>query len=158
MSVCLFVCGLLCTSGCTTAGASVEIKQAPPINLSQYKTIAVAVTTRDPDFDAKQIRQLTDSILGGLRKSAKFDKAYATVSEVEPTTDLKLSVIVQFVVGPNRHRVQSIESTVALIDLGDGRTLGSANINSHTEWALFGGNMHKAIASLGDQIVDFVIK
>lgn len=154
----LFICGLICTSGCTTAGTSIEVKQTPAISLSRYKIVAVEVTTKDLDFDSKEVDQLTGSILDGLRKSARFDKVYASATSDEYDADLKLSVVVQFVVGPNMHSVQSIETSVALIDPGDGKTLAAALVNSHTEWALFGGNMTKAIARLGDQIVDFTTK
>ncbi len=154
-AVCLFVCGLLCTSGCTTAGTSIEVKQTPAINFSQNQTVMVIVKTRDADFNPKQVEQLADAIIDGLRKSAKFDKVYGITSVVEPFTNLKLSVVVQFVVVQN---VWSIETTVSLIDLRDGMTLGKANINSHTEWAFFGGNVSNAIDRLGDQIVNFVIK
>jgi hypothetical protein len=154
----LFICGLVCTGGCTSAGTSMEVKQTPATNLSRYKIVAVEVTTKDLDFDTNQIDQLTGSILDGLHKSARFDKVYASSSSDEHDADLKLSVVVQFVLGPNMNKVQSIETSVALTDTGDGKTLASALVNSHTEWSLFGGNMNKAITMLGDQIVDFTIK
>ena len=156
-AACLFICGLLSTSGCTTAGTSVEVKQPPALNFSSPQTIAVAVTTRDADFNPIQVKLLKDAIINGLRKSTKFDKVYGIASTNEPAKGLKLSVVVQFVIGPNMHKVQSVETSVALMNQSDGQTLGNANINVHTEWAFFGGNMNKAIASLGDQIVNFVI-
>jgi hypothetical protein len=155
----LFVCGLLvCAGGCTTPGSSIEVKQTPAQDLSKYKSIAVEVTNKDPDFDANEVDHLTDSILDGLRKSARFDKVYANSSPNEHNTDLKLSVAVQFVVAANMNKVQSIETSVAFIDTGDGKTLASASVNSHTEWALFGGHMTNAIVKLSDQIVDFATK
>ena len=154
----LFICGLVCAGGCTSAGTNIDVKQTPAISLPRYKIVAVEVTTKDPDFDSKEIGQLTGSILDGLRKSARFDKVYASSSSDKYDADLKLSVAVQFVVGANMNKVQSIETSVTLIDPADGKTLASALINSHTEWRLLGGNMTKAITRLGDQIVDFTTK
>ena len=154
----LFMCGLICAGGCTTAGSSIEVKQAPAGSLSGHKIVAVEVSTRDLDFSPKQVDLLTDSIVDGLRKSARFDNVYDSATSDEHDADLKLSVVVQFVVGPNTHHVQSIESSVALMDPGDGKTLASALVNSHTEWALFGGKMTNAITRLSDQIVDFTTK
>lgn len=154
----LFVCGLVCAGGCTTAGSSIEVKQAPAGSLSGHKIIVVEVTTRDLDFSPEQVGQLTSSIVDSLRKSGRYDKVYASPTSDEHDADLKLSVLVEFVIGPNMHSVQSIESSVALTDPGDGKTLGTALVNAHSEWALFGGKMTNAIAKLSDQIVDFTTK
>jgi hypothetical protein len=154
----LFICGLVCTGGCTTPGSSIEVKQTPAQSLSRYKIVAVEVTNKDPDFDTNDVDQLTGSILDGLRKSARFDKVYASATSDEHDADLKLSVAVQFVIAANMNKVQSIETSVALTDLGDGKTLATALVNSHSEWSLFGGRMTNAIAKLSDQIVDFTTK
>ena len=121
--------------------------------------MAVEVTNKDLDFDTNEVDQLTSSILGGLRKSGRFDKVYAYSQSDEHDADLKLSVLVEFVVGLNmKNNVQSIETSVALTDIGDGKTLATALVNSHSEWALFGNHMTNAIAKLSDQIVDFTTK
>jgi hypothetical protein len=146
---------LALVGGCASAGTNVEVKQPPAFNLSKYKIIAVEVTTKDPDFDTKEINQLTGAVLDGLKASGKFDKVYGSSSPDEHDATLKLSVVVQFVVGPNMDKVQSIETSVTLMDIATGNTLARANANSHTEWALWGGNMPKAITRLGNQIVDF---
>jgi len=155
----LYICGLVCAGGCTAPpGSSIEVKQAPVGGVSKHKIVSVEVTTRDTDFSPKQVDLLTDSIADGLRKSARFDKIYVGTTSNEHEADLKLSVVVQFVIGPNTHKVQSIESSVVLTDPSDGKTLASANVNAHSGWALFGGHMTNAIAQLSDQIVDFATK
>jgi hypothetical protein len=154
----LFICGLVCSGGCTTAGSSIEVKQTPAQSLSRYKIVAVEVNNKDPDFDTNEADQLTGSILDGLRKSGRFDKVYTSATSDEHDADLKLSVVVQFVIAANMKKVQSIETSVALTDLGDGKTLAAALISSHSEWSLFGGKMTNAIAKLSDQIVDFTTK
>jgi len=90
----LFICGLACTAGCTSAGTGIEVKQTPAISRSKHKTITVVVTTKDLDFDSKEIDQLTGCIVDGLRKSSKFDTVYA-ISSDKNDADLKLSVVVQ---------------------------------------------------------------
>jgi len=154
----LFVCGLLCISGCTTPGSSIQVKQTPAQSLSGYKIVAVEVTNMDLDFDTNEVDRLTGSIVDGLRKSGRFDKVYDSATSDEHDADLKLSIVVQFVLAANMNKVQSIETSVALTDLGDGKTLATALVNSHSEWALFGGHMTNAIAKLSDQIIDFTTK
>jgi hypothetical protein len=154
----LFVCGLVCTCGCTTPGSSIEVKQTSAQSLSIYKSVAVEVTNKDLDFSTNEVDQLTSSILGGLRKSGRFDKVYDSTTPDEHNADLKLSVVVQFVLAVNMNKVQSIETSVALTDLRDRKTLATALVNSHSEWALFGGHMTNAIAKLSDKIVDFATK
>ena len=154
----LFICGLVCAGGCTTAGSSIEVKQTPTISLSGYKGIAVEVATKDLDFKTNELDQLICSLLDGLRRSAKFDKVCTLSSSDAHEANLKLFVVVQLVVAANVNKVQSIETSVALIDPADGKMLANALVNSHSEWKLFGGNMAKAIASLSDQIVEFTTK
>jgi hypothetical protein len=154
----LFICGLVCAGGCTTPGSSIEVKQTPAHTLSRYKTLAVEITNKDPDFGTNEVDQLTGSILGGLRKSGRFDKVYDGTTPDEHNAGLKLSVVVQLVLAANMNKVQSIEASVALTDLRDGKTLATALVNAHSEWALFGGHMTNAIAKLNDQIVDFATK
>lgn len=156
----LFICWLACAGGCTTPpGSSIEVKQALVGGLSGHKIVAVDVTTRDADFSPKQVGQLTSAIVDGLRKSDRFDEVYDSATAKEHDADLKLSVLVVFVMGPNLHGVQSIESTVALTDPADGKTLASASVNAHSEWAFWGGgHMTNAIAQLSGQIVDFTTK
>ena len=154
----LSICGLLCVGGCTTPESSIEVKQTPAKTLSGYKIVAVEVTNKDLDFDSNEVDQLTGSILDGLSKSSRFDKVYACSSSDEHDADLKLSVTVQFVITANMNKVQSLETSVALIDTGNGKTLAAALVNSHSEWAFFGGHMTNAIAKLSDQIVDFATK
>ena len=134
------------------------MKQSPAQSLSRYRIVALEVANKDLDFSTNEVDQLTGSILDGLRKSGRFDKVYDSATSDEHDADLKLSVLVEFVIGPNTHSVQSIESSVALRDPGDGKTLATALVNSHSEWALFGGHMANAIAKLSDQIVDFSTK
>ncbi len=154
----LFICGLVCTGGCTTLGSSIEVKQTPAQSLFRYKSVAVEVANRDLDFSTNEVDQLTSSILDGLRKSGRFDKVYESATSDKHDADLKLFVLVEFVMGPNTHGVQSIETSVTLTNLGNGKTLATALVNSHSEWALFGGHMTNAIAKLSDQIVDFTTK
>jgi len=154
----LFICGLACTDGCTSARTSIEVKQTPAISPSKYKVIAVEVTTKDLDFDSTETDQLTGSIVDGLRKSAKFENVYAISSSSEHDADLKLSVVIQFTVGANINRTQNVETSVTLTDTGDGKTVADATVNASTGWNFFGVNMSKAIIKLGDQIVEFVTK
>lgn len=142
--------------GCTTpAGGSIQVIQAPGGNLSQHKSIAVAVDTKDADFSPKDVSRLKGFIIEGLRKSARYEKVYADLSPAEQDVVLNLSVHVEFVVGPNTHKVQSIESRVTLTKQSDGKTIGTALVKAHSEWALFGGHMTNAMAKLSEQIVEF---
>ena len=154
----VFTFGLIFTGGCTAPNSSIEVQQTPTGSLSKYNIISVEVTTKDLDFDEKEIDQLTGSILAGLRKSARFDKVYAASFSDENDADLKLSVVIRFVEAVNYKGVQSIETSLALTDSGNGETLASAFVNSNSGWALFGGKMTNAIVKLRDQIVDFVTK
>ena len=155
----LFICGLVYAGGCTTPpGSNIDVKQSLIGGLSSHKIVAVDVTTKDLDFTPEQVRQLTGAIVDGLRKSARFDKIYDSATTNEHDADLKLSVRVEFVMGPNRYRVQSIESSLTLIDPSDDKTLAMVLVNSHSEWRLFGGHMTNAIAQLSDQIVNFTTK
>jgi hypothetical protein len=153
-----FICGLICASGCTSASTSIEVKQAPATSPFKHKTIVVEVTTKDLDFDSKEIDQLTGSIVDGLRKSAKFENVYVISSSGGHDADLKLSVLIQFTVGANINRTENVETSVTLTDTGDGKTIADATVNYSTGWNFFGVNMSKAIVRLGDQIVDFVTK
>jgi len=152
----LFICGLICTGGCSTPpGGTIEAKQAPIGGLPRHKIVAVEVTTRDADFTSNQVELLANSIVDGLRKVNQFDRVYDSATANEHDADLKLSVLVELVL---LYNVKSIESSVKLTDLGDGKTLAAANVNSHSESAFFGGHMTNAIAQLSGQIVDFTIK
>jgi len=151
----LFICGLGCVGGCTVPGSSIQVKQAPVASLAQYKVVAVDITTKDLDFSPKQVELLTGSIVDGLRKSARFDKVYSSPKSDERDADLKLSVLVEFVL---LYNVKSIEGSVVLTDTGDGKALASAQVNAHSEAALFGGQMTNAISKLSDQIVDFTTR
>lgn len=148
---------LVCTNGCTSPGSSVEVKQSPVFNPAKYKTIAVDVAVKDTDFNELQKLQLIDFIQDRLRKSGKFDKVYVDTPSLKHEVDMKLSVTVEFVVGPNFNRTQHIETSVTLISCGDGKTLASAAINADTGWAFFGTNMKKAIDRLSTEIVSYTI-
>lgn len=154
----VIICGLVCAAGCTTPGSGIEVKQTSVKPLSGYKIVAVEVTNKDLDFGTNEVDQLTGSILDDLRRSGRFNKVYDSTTSDEHDADLKLSVVVQFVLAANMNKVQSIETFVALTDLGNGKMLASANVNSHSEWAFLGGHMTNAIAKLSGQIVDFATK
>lgn len=150
-----FVAGMMAAAGCTSAGASAEVKQTASARLTGHRSVVVEVATKDLDFDPRQTDQLAKAILDGLGKSGRFDKVCETMPD-PAAGDLKLSVVVQLAVGPNMGHVQSIETIVTVASARDGKTLASANVNAHTAWSLFGGNMSQAIAKLSDQIVDYV--
>ncbi len=153
----LLLVGLVVSlSGCTTPqGGSMKVIQAPDGDLSKYKTIDVAVTSKDADFSPKDVALLKGFIVEDLRKSGRYETVYAGTSSTERPVDLKLSVLVEFVIGPNTHKVQSIEGRVALTDQSEGKTLGAASIKGYSEWALFGGHMTNAMAEFSKQIVNF---
>lgn len=152
----LLLGGVICLGGCSTPpGGSVQWIQAPGGTLSQYKSIAVVVNTKDADFSPNDVSQLKSFIIEDLRKSARYEKVYDGLFTSEHDVDLRLSVLVEFAVGPNTHKVQSIESRVTLIDIGDGKTVATALINGHSEWALFGGHMTNAMMKLSEQIIEF---
>jgi hypothetical protein len=148
----LCICGTALIAGCTAPGSSIEVKEAPAGSLNPYKIVAVEATTGDADFDSNQVNFLTISIIDRLRESGRFDKVYDSTSSTEHDANLKLSVLVEFVLVYN---VKSIESSVALTDITDGKTLAAALVNAHSESAFLGGKMTNAIAKLSDQIVDF---
>lgn len=149
----LFICGIVCLTGCTTPGSSIEVKQAPAESLVRHKVVAVDVANRDGDFGPDDVSFLSKSLVNDLRKSGRFDKVYdATTSSTEHDADLRLSVLVEFVL---LYNVKSIESSVTLTDTTSGKTLATAAVNSHSEAAFLGGHMTNAIAQLSGQIVDF---
>jgi len=157
-TISFFIFGFICAGGCTAPGSSIEVQQTPAASLFKYKIISVEVTTKDLDFDEMEIDQLTGSILSGLRKSARFDKVYAASFSDENDADLKLSVVIRFVEAVNYKSAQSIESSMVLVDSGNGETLARAFVNSDSGRGLFGGKMTNAIVTLSNQIVDFVTK
>ncbi len=148
----LFICGAACLTGCTTPGSSIEVKQAPTENLKRYQTVVVDVANRDADFTTNDVIFLGDSLVNDLRKSGRFDKVYDSATPTEHPADLKLSVLVDFVV---LYNVKSIESSVTLTDTANGKMFATAQINSHSESAFLGGHMTNAITQLSSRIVGF---
>jgi hypothetical protein len=153
-----FLSGVVCNIGCRSVNATVEMQQNPVVNLSKYKIIVIDVSSKDPDFNSTEIDQLTDSIVSGLRNSARFEKVYAASSKIEHDADLKLSVTVQLAISPTLNGTQSLESSAVLTDASDGKKLAEATVKSGTGAGLFGVKTSTVIARLGDQIVDFVEK
>ena len=65
-------------NGCTTPpGGSIQVIQAPGKILSQHKSIAVAVATKDADFRPEDVARLKGFIIEDLRKSERYEKVYA---------------------------------------------------------------------------------
>jgi hypothetical protein len=165
----LSVAAVFSITGCASSGSGIEVQQSPVMGLNRYKIVAVDVSTQDPDFESTKIEQLTGSILTRLRNSGKFYKVYATSFTIQHDADLRLSVVVQFVVNGERHsaiyvnKPSSVDASVALIEASNGKALASAIVHSHTGSALVPGisqapTMSDAIEKLSDQIVTFVIK
>lgn len=148
----LFICGVVWVTGCTTPGGSIEVKQPPVERLARYKTVVVDVANKDADFSPNDVALLSNSLVNDLRESGKFDKVYDSDSSSKQDADLKVSVLVQFVL---LYNVKSIESSVTLTDTADGKSLAKATIDAHSESAFQGGHMTNAIAQLSRQIVDF---
>ena len=139
-------------AGCATPGSSIEVKQAPAASLAQYKTVEIEVTNRDDDFSSYDGLQLDQFLADDLRKSGRFEQiSYYNDSSTEHA-DLKLSVLVEFVLLYNS---KSIESSVTLTDTATGKTMAQALIDAHSESAFMGGHMTNAIAQLSNQIVSF---
>ncbi|HUE35925.1 MAG TPA: hypothetical protein VMO20_00940 [Candidatus Acidoferrum sp.] len=151
----LFACGFVWLTGCTTPGSSIEVKQAPVVSLARYKIVAVDVVSRDADFSPGYVVLLSNALVDDLRKSGRFDKVYDSSFTSERDADLKLSVLVELVLVYN---VKSIESSVTLTDIANGKTLAKAVVDAHSESAFLGGQMTNAITKLNEQVVTFAIQ
>lgn len=129
--------GLPSAQGDKTASASIEEKQIP-VNLSQYRTIAVAVSSKDPDFDRTELGTLAFSTINKLIGSGKFDKVYATSTGDAQNADLILSVKVNlFVNGAQysplyRNRSGSIDASITLTNASDGKMLATTDLHAQT--------------------------
>ena len=139
-------------TGCTAPGGNIEVKQAPAESLARYKIIAVDVTNRDGDFSPEDVGFLSNALVDDLRKSGRFEKVYDSTSSKEHDADLKLSVLIKFVL---LYNVKHIESSVTLTDAASGKILAAADVNAYSESAFQGGQMENAIAQLNDKIVNF---
>ena len=148
----LFLCGVAGLTGCMTPGSSIEVKQVPAESLAKYKTITIDVANRDADFTTNDVIFLNDSLVNDFRKSGRFEKVYDNSSPNEHDADLKLSVSVDLVM---LYNVKNIESTAVLTDIANGKSLATAQIDSHSESAFLGGHMTNAITQLSDRIVSF---
>lgn len=148
--------GLVLTSGCA-AVSNINVKQASNFNSADYKTIAIEVTSKDTDFQEWQKIQLIEFVYERLNKSGRFEKVRIDSVDVNHKTDLKLSVTIDLVVGSAVGKLQSIETSVALINSTNGNVLANAAIDAHGRWPFFGGKVNRAIDQLSNAIVDFAV-
>jgi hypothetical protein len=152
----LLVCVALYSSGCRSIKATVEVHQPPDASLSKYENVTVEVVSKDPDFTVEESGQLSDDIVNGLRKVARFQSVNPASASLNKSADLKVSIVIRLAVSPTTHGQQSVETSIILMDALSEKTLATASANSGTGAGLIGVKTSKVISKLADQIVDFI--